>query len=54
MTVVRNGRMLDIRNHRAPLADLLIAAQAQAQDGGRIASSELRGTANQVANTPEI
>ncbi len=33
MTIVRNGRVLDIRGHRAPPADILIAGDAIAEIG---------------------
>ena len=33
MTVVRNGRVLDIRGHRAPAADILIAGDTIAEIG---------------------
>ena len=33
MTVVRNGRVLDIKGHRAPAADILIAGDTIAEIG---------------------
>ena len=33
MTIIRNGRVLDIRGHRAPPADILIAGDSIAEIG---------------------